>query len=70
MCSKCYVSKEQMAGHAIGQNIKGFTDTAKRDRHLLPEVEPVNLGGWMVVVGIVVVILAVFGKPLFLMMGV
>lgn len=70
MCSNCYTNKEQMAGRAIGANIKGFTDTAKRDPYLLHEAAPINLGGWLKVVGLVFLVLLVFGKPFLKMMGV
>lgn len=69
MCSKCFVSKEQMAGRAIGANIKGFTDTAKRDPYLLQEPHPINVGGWLWLVAIVLVFGLVFGKPILKMMG-
>lgn len=70
MCSKCYTNKEQMAGHAIGANIKGFTDTAKRDPYLLHEAAPINVGGWLWLVAIVLVFGLVFGKPILKMLGV
>lgn len=65
MCSKCYATKEQMAGKAIGQSIKGFTETAKRDPYLVREVKPMEWERYIIPFAIVLVAVYVFGPAIY-----
>jgi hypothetical protein len=46
-------------------SIDATTRTAKRDPLLMREVEPTNLGGWLTVLILVVIVVAVFGEPVY-----
>lgn len=59
--------RKSLKGWEVGTlaSIQATTKSTERDEYLIRTAEPVNLSGWITVLVLVVVILGVFGEPIY-----